>query len=133
MGHDFFDVGALGVGRSCQDCVFVKIGDRSVIGDAGPYGQNLTLVIVVHRDVSRHFRTRPDKGHIPCQHINKLWKFVQFSLSQVTAETGDPGIAINGNLLSTGRGVLDHRSELEDIKFATIKADSGLAEKDGAL
>lgn len=87
----------------------------------------ITVVSFEFVCISRHIRTRADKGHVPNKYIPQSWQLIQFIVTQCCSEWSDSGVS--GNRHSRTIVVDGHCAEFMAIKEFTIFTDTFLNKK----
>ena len=90
------DVEFLQVVRIFQQHLFVSEVDRGWIGDPGLEIQDFPLFGCVLLDILGNLRPRADQAHLSLQDIPKLGQFIQFCLSEDSANPSNARISIAG-------------------------------------
>src|SRR5690606_19331686 len=68
------------------------------------------------------FRTRPDKGHIPFEHIENLWQLINTHLADKGSDSGDARVVfLRPDRLPGLFRIHTHTAELDDIKTLAIQ------------
>src|SRR6266704_4768748 len=102
--------------------------------NAGIYRKSLLGIFSIARKLTWMNDTRSYERHLPDQHIEELWKFIQACLTQKTSNSSNTWIAFQLHVLLvlshefwTFSQILicidSHRSKLQSIETTTILAN----------
>lgn len=128
--HDDLHIILVGVGNLRQQFVLVAVADRGHVRNARTNVQHVQLFRSVYIDILPYLRPRSNKAHVPDEHVDQLWQFIEFVLADEISRPCNPRVMPAHRNQSLSIRAYPHRAELIQPEIPVVASDPCLEVKD---